>query len=127
MLDVVKIETKLRRDARRAMKLLDDAADFSIGEQRKIARQAEAPIQNGMAIHNARLRALLRIRLAVAARMRELQSNQQSPVATRGLLVLRDQGGTQLRESRARMLRDYQLIRIRACAVRNGDGFAAPN
>src|ERR1700676_3975252 len=36
MFDVDKIETKIAGDARRAMKLLDDSANFSVREQGKI-------------------------------------------------------------------------------------------
>src|SRR5258708_14275884 len=127
MLDVDKIKTKLPRDARRAMKILDDVFDFRICEQRKIARQTKPPVQNRMTIQNARLRPMPRIRFAVAPRMRKLQTNQQPRIRTYSELMFLSERGAQLRQPRARMLRNHKLIRIRPPAVRDGDGFAAPN
>src|SRR5258708_6970422 len=127
MLDVDKIKTKLPRDARRAVKLFNDSANLAIREERKIARQTKPPVQNRMAVQNARLRPMLRIRFAVTPRMRKLQTNQQPRIRTRSELVFLSEGSTQLRQPRARMLRNHQLIRIRPPAARDGDGFAAPN
>src|SRR6202047_3951164 len=127
MLDVDKIKTKLPRDARRAMKLFDDSANLSVGKQRKIARQTEPSIQNRMTIQNARLRPMLRIRFAVAPRMRKLQTNQQPHIRTCSKLMFFSERSAQLRQPRVRMLRNHQLIRIRPPAARNRDGFAAPN
>src|SRR5260370_24379290 len=127
MFDVDKIKTKLPRGARRAMELFNDPANLSVGKQWKIARQTEPAIQNRMAIQNARLRPMLRIWFAVAPRMRNLQANQQSGSRTRGELMFLNERSAQLRQPRARMLGNHQLIRIRPPAPRNGDGFAAPN
>src|SRR5260221_783876 len=113
MLDVNKIKARLQRDARSAMKIFDDSANLSVGEHRKIARQTEPPIQNRMTIQNTRLRAMLRIRFAVAPRMRKLQTNQQSRIRTHPMLLLRNKRSAQLRRPTARMLRNHKLMRIR--------------
>src|SRR5258708_6107958 len=127
MFDVEKIKTKPPRGARRAMELFNDPANLSVGKQWKIARQTEPAIQNRMAIQNARLLPMLRIWFEVAPRMRKLQANQQSPIRTTASLMFLPDLTAQLRQPRARMLGNHQLIRIRPPAARNGDGFAAPN
>src|SRR5260370_40491568 len=77
MFYVDKIETEFGGNARRAVKFFDDSADFSIREKREIVPQTEPPIQNRMAIQSTRLRERVRIRFAVTARMRTLQTNQK--------------------------------------------------
>src|SRR5258708_3813371 len=124
---VEKSRTKPPRGGRRGIYLSNEPANLSVGKQWKIARQTEPAIQNRMAIQNARLRPMLRIWFAVAPRMRKLQANQQSRIRTRGELMFLNERSAQLRQPRARMLGNHQLIRIRPPAARNGDGFAAPN
>ena len=69
----------------------------------------------------------MQIRFAVSPRMRKLQTNKQALIGPRRKLVLGNECGTQLCEPSTCMLRDHQLIRIRAAAVRDGNGFAAPD
>ena len=127
MFDVDKIETDLAGDTRRTLKLLDDSANFSVREQGKIAGQAESAIQNRMAVQNSWLRAIVRIRLAVAAGVRKLQANQQAVSRSCGSFVFRNQLGAQLRQACACMLCDDKLIGIRTRTVRDSGGFASPN
>jgi ribosomal protein S10 len=57
------------------MEIFDDAADFSVSQERIIGAQAETAIENWMMVENSRLVAMLNVRPAIAARMRELKTD----------------------------------------------------
>src|SRR6266567_6701288 len=109
------------------MKIFDDGADLAVGKNRKVGRQSQSVVQDRMVINDSRLRPVVRIWPAESSGMRQLQSDHESFNRTCCAAMLFDQRVAQLRQSRARMLRNHQLIRIRAALVRNSNGFASPD
>src|SRR5579863_2948895 len=96
MFDVHEIETETCRGGRRAMEVLDDRADLTVAQQRKFGAEPQPPVEDRMVIEDSRLRTLVRIGTAVAARVGELQADQQAVVGARGLSMLRDENLAQM-------------------------------
>src|SRR6267143_2731701 len=127
MLDVHEIKTQLTRHFCRAMKFFDDRAYLAVGQDGIVARQPQSSIQDRMMIENAWLRLSVRIRTAVASGMCQLQSDEEPFLRARCPSVLIHQHLSQSRQSFSRMLRNHELIRIRAPFVRNSNCFPSPN
>jgi hypothetical protein len=73
------------------MKRFDDFANVAVGEHGIIGRQSETFVEEWMVIEDARLGAA-GIGSAVAARMRQLQTYQQSIDGAGSLFVFGDEG-----------------------------------
>ena len=73
--DVNEIETKFAGNHCSSMKCLDDDSDLRIREQRMRIAQAQAPVQNRVVVSDAGFAACVQIRLAIAARVSELQAD----------------------------------------------------
>src|ERR1700736_5022735 len=97
VLDVDEVEAEFARKTRRAMKLFDDAANFRVGEHRKVSRQTQAAIKYRVVVKDSRLRLIMHVRTAITARMRELQADQQSVIRTRDLTMRFDEREAQSR------------------------------
>ena len=88
---------------------------------------AKFGVEDRMLIKNFRLRPIVRVRTAIAARMRQLQSNKR-PLSASGRLPIRlDASISLFRQARIRVRRNHELIRIRPALVRHRDGFTSPN
>src|SRR6185503_7280091 len=91
VLDVDEVETDLVRQTRGAVEALYDLADLAVRKERVVRRDADPLVENGVVVDDARLRAILRVRAAVASRVRQLQSYQQTVRGARRPPVLLDE------------------------------------
>ena len=117
MLYIHKVEAQLPRHQRGAMKVLNDGFNFRVRQHGKVGRQTQPPIEERMMIENARLGAAVRIGAAVAAGIRQLQTDQQAVVGAGGQAMLFDQCGAQAGQAFLGMRSRHQLIGIGASFV----------
>ncbi len=77
VLHVDELETKIVRESRCALKVVNDSSDLAISKNRIALIDANASIEKGMMIENSRFRFRLLVRSTKAAGMRELQTDQK--------------------------------------------------
>src|SRR5690348_5320976 len=80
-----------------------------------------------MMVENARFGPVLVVGMSEAARMRQLQSDEQIVTLAVALPVLGEQRFAQTGEIRKRLLVEKKLMRIGASVMTHGDGLAAPD
>src|SRR5262245_40274891 len=125
--DVHKIETQFPCGFRRAMKILDDLANFSVRENGIVIRQSQSSIQDRMAIKNARLGPVVCIRPAKSSRMRQLQSDKEAFLGSRHLAMFFKDSLPQCAAGRMRLRRHHKVVRIGAAFVRNANRLPSPD
>jgi hypothetical protein len=76
MLDIYETITALRGQARRRDEIADEIAHLVVVQDRVFGRNAELAVQNRMVVENLRLHAVLPVRPAETAGMRQLQADQ---------------------------------------------------
>jgi hypothetical protein len=91
MLSVDKIEPQFPSHSRRAVVVLDDAADLPVGEDGIVRRQSHPPVQNRMTIKDAGLRPVEHVGSAEAPGVCELHADEQAAVRACGRDMLLDE------------------------------------
>src|SRR5262249_28083249 len=96
-------------------------------KQRVVAIEPQPPIQQRMMIKDARFRPALFVRLAVATRVRQLQSDDEAVIASACLFVFFNQRFAQPGKLAQILFIDQQLIRVGASFVENSNRFSPPD
>ncbi len=113
MLYIDKVEAQPPRQERGFVKVFNDDLDVCASAQHgKVRGQAQTPIEKRMMVENARLGAAVRIGTAVAAGIRELQTDQQAVIGAGDQAMLFDQCGAQAGQAFLGMRGRHQLIGI---------------
>ena len=81
------------------MEVFYDRFDFTVGEQRIIGGQLQAPVQQWMVIEDAWFGAGMFVRAAVPTRVRQLQTHYQPIVGAGCQNMLVPQNGSQTRKA----------------------------
>ena len=80
VLYIDEVEAQPTGQERGLVEVFNDGLDLRVGQHGKIRGQSQPPIEEGMMIENAWLRATVRVGAAVAAGVRKLQTDQQAVV-----------------------------------------------
>src|SRR5205807_9591119 len=110
-----------------AMNLFAERPTLATGQKGTVPWKSHSSIHDRMMITNARLWSIVSIRPRVAPGVRQLQSHEVPSVRTPRPSMFFDQDLAQARQSLSRVLRNHELIRIRAPLVGNSNRFSAPD
>ena len=93
----------------------------------KLGGESQPSVQNRMAVEDSRRGPVVRVRTAVASRMRELQPDQEAVVGAGEMAMLLDQNLSQMSQAAFGMRGDHELIGIGAPVVTHGHRLPAPD
>ena len=106
VLHVDELETKIVRESRCALKVVNDPSDLAISKNWIAFIYANAPIEKGMMVENPRFRFRFHIRSTKAAGMRELQTDQKIVGGAASFTVCGDQSIPEQRQLTLRVVVD---------------------
>ena len=127
MLDVDEIVATLLRAFCRNDEVFDQAFDFVVADHRSVGRVTKLLIEERMVVGDNRFESGVVVRLAKPTRVRELETDDQSAIIARRLLVRLDQYFAKLRDPTLRVVRHIQLFRIGPTVEAHRAGLAAPD
>src|SRR5438552_15242278 len=125
MFDIDKIRANVPRELRCRHIVLDKLLNLCVGEKLSVAHDVEFSVEDGMTIGRARLQTLFIIWLAEAARMGELETNDQVLCRSVAFAMRADQDFSQLRQILPVLLNDNKLVGIRPAIWPHCHGLAA--
>ena len=127
VLDVDEVEAGALRQHRGLHEARRQVVEVVVGQQRHRAVGADAAVEHRVRVRRERLRLLVRVGARVAARVGQLQADDQVVGAEPGAAVTREQVLAQLHEVGLRRRTEAQLVRVGAAVVAHGDRLAAPD
>ena len=127
VLDVDEVEAGGAGHDRGAHEVADEGVELGVGERADRRAGGEAPIEDGVRVGRDRLPASARVGPRVAARVGELQADDQAIGAAGGAGVLLDEVRAQRDEVGFGVRAERELVRVGAAVVPHGERLAAPD